>query len=93
MQVDCIMHLYALHAFFDLIGSLEFYFDFLGIFDGLRRFFANPVRSIGEVHPAVWTNLGQSGTTLSGWIWWSRGQGSSPIIRGPHTYYVRLSNI
>ena len=62
-------------AFFDFIGSLEIYFDFLAIFDGLRRFLANPVRlsgSVGEIFevcPAVRTNLGQSGTTLSGWIW------------------------
>ena len=62
-------------AFFDFIGSLEIYFDFLAIFDGLRSFLANPVRlsgSVGEIFEvclAVRTNLGQSGTTLSGWIW------------------------
>ena len=74
------MHLRTLYvlsdAFFDFIGSLEIYFDFLAIFDGLRRFLANPVRlsgSVGEIFevcPAVRTNLGQSRATLSGWIWW-----------------------
>ena len=73
------MHLRTLYvlsdAFFDFIGSLEIYFDFLAIFDGLQRFFANPVclsGSVGEIFEvclAVRTNLGQSGTTLSRWIW------------------------
>ena len=91
--VDCIMHLCTLYvlsdAFFDFMGSLEIYFDFLGIFDGLQIFlptlstcphwFGKFLKSVW-LSGQIWVNLGPLCPDKFGV---SRGQGSSPIIRGP----------
>ena len=61
MQVDCIMHLYALHAFFDFIGSLEFYFDFWGFLTVCGGFLPTLSGRLGKsirLSGQIWVNLG-----------------------------------